>query len=72
MDTITDLVENLSKRKIKTLINDPVKTAEAVNLIYVSDTSPGITRKKSGNFFNYFLAEEKLKIKRCFHELKAL
>lgn len=72
MDTITDLVENLSKRKIKTLINDPVKTAEAVNLIYVSDTSPGITRKKSGNFFNYFLAEEKIKDKEVLSRIKSL
>ena len=32
VDTLTDIVENLSKKKIQTLINDPVKTAAAVNL----------------------------------------
>ena len=71
-DTLTDLMENLSKRKIKTIINDPVKTAEAVNLIYVSDSSPGITRKRTGKSFSYLLGEEKIKDKSELHRIKSL
>lgn len=72
MDTLTDLVENLSKRKIKTIINDPVKTAEAVNLIYVSDTSPGIIRKKKGSNFYYLMGGEKIKDKNELARIKSL
>ncbi len=41
----------LSKKKTESIINDAKKSARAVNLVYVSDTSPGITRKKAGDKF---------------------
>jgi DNA topoisomerase-1 len=43
----------LTKRKIISIIKDPVKTAEAVNLVYVNNTQPGIIRKKKGKDFVY-------------------
>jgi DNA topoisomerase-1 len=48
-----DPIALIPKRQIKKLINDPVKTAEAVNLVYVNDTEPGITREKKGETFEY-------------------
>jgi DNA topoisomerase-1 len=35
------------------VISDPVESAEAAGLRYVSDTQPGIRRKKSGKGFSY-------------------
>jgi DNA topoisomerase-1 len=43
----------LTKRKLKGLAGDTVKSAEAVNLVYVSDTMPGITRFKKNGVFYY-------------------
>ncbi len=35
------------------LIHDPVQTAKAARLLYVSDTIPGINRRKAGDHFTY-------------------
>lgn len=45
----------LSKRKIKAIVQNPEKSAKAVNLIYVSDKQPGIIRIKENNSFVYLL-----------------
>jgi DNA topoisomerase I len=41
------------------IITDPKKSARAVGLRYVSDSSPGISRRKSGDHFRYFTPEGK-------------
>src|ERR1041385_3930914 len=43
----------LATRKFKAIYNDPVKSAQTVDLIYVSDSQPGITRVKRGKKFHY-------------------
>lgn len=43
----------IPRRKLKALVNDNVKSAEAVNLVYVSDTQPGISRSKGKSGFVY-------------------
>ena len=60
----------ISKKKIASILHDPQKTAKAINLIYVTDTMPGITRIKKGNAFEYMYKgkkveddEERLRIK---------
>lgn len=61
MSAISEVEEQVSqipKKEIKRLINDPVKTAEAVNLIYVNDTDEGITREKKGSSFQYFFKKK--------------
>ena len=45
----------ISGKKIKSIVNNPQKTAKAVNLIYVNDLQPGISRKKKGDNFKYLL-----------------
>ncbi len=45
MKNANNVIEKISKAKLSKIINDPVKTANAVDLIYVADTSPGICRK---------------------------
>ncbi|MBA2562761.1 MAG: DNA topoisomerase IB [Chitinophagaceae bacterium] len=60
MATVIEEPLKLSKKKIESIINDPEKSARAVNLIYVSDTDPGITRVKVGEKFEYFFKEKKI------------
>src|ERR1700712_1868514 len=60
MEVVTDALEHISKSKINKIIHDPVKTAEAVNLVYVTDSEPGIVRKKKGKDYNYVLKDKKL------------
>jgi DNA topoisomerase-1 len=43
----------IDKRKLRSIIHDPEKSAGAVNLIYVRDTEAGITRIKRGRNFIY-------------------
>lgn len=60
MVAIEEALVKLPKTKIKKIIHDPVKTAEAVDLVYVTDETPGIIRKKAGKSFVYLKGEEKL------------
>ena len=61
MTTTTDQEIKVTKRKIKSIGNDPEKTAKAINLVYVNDTDTGIERIKSGDKFEYFFKGEKIK-----------
>jgi DNA topoisomerase-1 len=71
MNEVAEAIENIPRRRIKSLIKNPVKSAEAVNLVYVNDTQPGIQRAKEGSSFKYYFKgkeitdeEELLRIKR--------
>ena len=61
MTTVTGEEIKITPKKIKSIGSDPEKTAKAINLIYVSDTDPGIARVKSGEKFEYFFKDEKIK-----------
>jgi DNA topoisomerase-1 len=43
----------IPRRKFRAIINNPEKSAEAVNLIYVNDATHGIRRLRKGNSFVY-------------------
>jgi DNA topoisomerase I len=60
MATETEEEIKVPKSKIKSIGNDPEKTAKAINLVYVSDTDPGITRVKSGEKYQYFFKDKKI------------
>ena len=47
-------------KKLERIGRDPVITAKAVGLRYVSDSTPGYTRKKSGKGWSYYDPEGKL------------
>lgn len=66
------LVLNLPKKKIEKIIADPEQTAKAVNLVYVHDTAPGITRQKEGTGFSYFFNEKKLTDEISINRIKSL
>ncbi len=62
----------LSKKKVERILHDPAKSAQAVNLVYVSDTSPGILRVKRGKSFNYLVGSKPLKDKKALQRIKSL
>ena len=61
MSNDTAAILKVSKRKLKSIINDEEKTARAANLIYVTDTERGIERRKAGEKFEYYYGNEKIK-----------
>src|SRR5690606_16775947 len=62
----------LPERKIEAIVNDPVKSAEAVNLVYVTDAQPGILRVKNGKGFYYVLGKARIKDKKQILRIKSL
>ena len=72
MQAIDEEILQISKRKIKSLIGDPEKTAKAINLMYVHDTEPGIKRVKKGNEFEYVADEKPVKDEADLKRIKSL
>jgi DNA topoisomerase-1 len=62
----------IDKRKIKTILRDPKKTADAVNLVYVSDTQPGIKRIKRGRDFIYVYRNKPVKNEETLSRIRKL
>jgi DNA topoisomerase-1 len=60
MEQVADPIGSIPKRRIRSLIKSPVKSAEAVNLVYVNDTQPGIQRIRKEGGFEYFLDGKKI------------
>ena len=60
MTNAEEIILKLPQKKIEKIINDPEKTAKAINLVYVQDTLPGIVRKKTGKAFSYLIKAKKL------------
>lgn len=65
-------VITLSKKKIRNIVKDPVKTAEAVNLIYVNNTQAGIIRQRHGKTFSYLADNKPVKDKEILLRIKSL
>lgn len=72
MIAIDELVELLPKKEMAKIIKDPVKTAEAANLVYVTDGTPGIVRQKKAKDFSYSIGEEKIKDENHLKRIKSL
>lgn len=67
-----DPIASIPKRRIRSLINNPVKTAEAVNLVYRSDNTPGIERRKTEKGFEYVFEGKKVKDDETLLRIKQL
>lgn len=72
MSAVPEEVISIPARKIKKIIKDPVKTAEAINLVYVTDTQPGILRVKRGSNFQYIRGQSSCKDKNELKRIKSL
>lgn len=61
MTEAPDQFLKISKRKLRGIVKDEEKTAQAAHLVYVTDKEPGIERKRKGNNFEYYYKGEKVK-----------
>ena len=61
MNATAEVIRRVSKKKLKSIINDEEKTARAANLVYVTDKEPGIERRKNNDKFEYYYKEELIK-----------
>ena len=66
------LTRKFTPKQIAKIIDDPMKTAKAVNLVYVNDSHKGILRQKWGRGFRYTLEEKKLTEKSHLERIKTL
>lgn len=72
MLTMHEDITHLSQKEMSLIVKDAVKTAEAVNLIYVRDIEPGINRIKRGDKFHYLLKNKKVNNKEELDRIKRL
>lgn len=70
MDILSDF--NVPKRKLKGLLQNAAKSAEVINLVYVSDKDPGIERARNGKDFIYLKNNKKVKSKEDLLRIKKL
>ena len=66
------LLLNIPKKRISSILTDAEKCAEAVNLAYVSDIQRGITRKKQGKRFIYLFNNNVVRGKSELERIKKL
>lgn len=62
----------ITGRKLKAIVNDTVKSAEIINLNYVSDGAPGIERVKKGSGFAYLLHGATINDKETLGRIRSL
>ncbi len=64
--------KTISPKKIIAALNDPRKSAQAINLVYARDNQPGISRIKKGKEFYYYIGKKKLRNKAALERIKKL
>lgn len=69
---LDDVPKKITRRKLKTLVTDHAKSAEAINLRYVSDSEPGILRIRTGGDFKYELSGKEVKDEQMLARIRAL
>ncbi len=72
MLTGIDGIYNFTTKELGSIVKNPIKSAEAANLIYVKDSDPGIKRIKRGNKFQYLLKNKKLVNKKDLERIKKI
>jgi len=70
--TLQNATVTIRRKQLTSLINDNVKSAEILNLTYVSDKQPGITRVKKGDVFIYKLGKAQVRDKEILSRIKSL
>jgi DNA topoisomerase-1 len=61
MSDIAGALPKLSKRKLRSIVKDEEKTAQAAHLVYVTDKEPGIERRRNDGKFDYYYKGELIK-----------
>lgn len=62
----------IDEAKLKTVLDNPEKSARIVNLVYVRDNIPGITRVRRGKSFHYLDGQTKVSDPRQLNRIKKL
>lgn len=62
----------ITRRKIKSLGRDTMKSAEAINLVYISDKQKGISRIRKGDTFKYYFDKNKISDPEVLIRIKSL
>lgn len=63
---------NITAAKLQKIITDPVATAKAVKLVYVSNQMEGYKRIKKGKGFGYYLNNKPVKDKTTIQRIRSL
>lgn len=69
---INSNMKNITPKKMLKIIHDPIATAKAASLRYVTDTTPGIERVKKGKSFTYKMENQTVKDKETLERIKSL
>ncbi len=72
MKSQADEFIDIPRRKINSILRNPEKSAEAVNLVYVSNTDPGITRVRNGDAIEYVCNNRKVEDAEVLKRIKSL
>lgn len=62
----------ITTRKLRSLANDTITSAKVVNLVYVNDGMPGITRVRQEEEFVYMLGRKTIKDEETLQRIKRL
>jgi len=62
----------ITKKKLTSIFNDPLKSAEAINLVYVTDAQEGITRVNKNAGFDYLLHKLPVRDEKTLSRIKSL
>jgi len=62
----------LSEKALKSISSDAEKTAQAISLVYVQDSQPGITRIKKSGVFHYFFGKKRVVNKHILERINKL
>lgn len=62
----------ISQRTMRSLALDADRSAKAVNLRYVSDSEPGIIRRRHGKYFSYYQQNVKIALPQTLARIRSL
>ncbi len=61
MTGVVEELPKISKKQLRSIVNDEEKTARAAHLIYVTDKEAGIERRREAGGFEYYFNKERIK-----------
>jgi len=62
----------ITARRLRLLASDNITSAKAINLVYVNDTMPGISRVREGDAFVYMFNQKVIKDETTLQRIKSL
>jgi DNA topoisomerase-1 len=72
VEVAVDPIAAIPKRRIRSILKSPVKTAEAINLVYKGDNTPGIERRRIEDGFEYYYQSKKVEDEEILLRIKRM